>query len=94
MKYSNLWTVFLALDLSVPTMLENEICELVAAPRFAYGTLGRYYYKNNFNPLSGSIPPLLMDTQITMYCASNLPCLFFTPACFWHRYRCFEILLE
>ncbi|CAB3981968.1 peptidyl-prolyl cis-trans isomerase FKBP8-like [Paramuricea clavata] len=45
-----------ALDLCVPTMLESEICELVAAARFAYGTSGRE------DDDEGDVPP---DSEVT-----------------------------
>ena len=49
--------LFLALDLCVPTMLESEVCELVVAPRFAYGAFGR-----GGDSGEGDVPP---DSEIT-----------------------------
>ncbi|XP_028407001.1 peptidyl-prolyl cis-trans isomerase FKBP8-like [Dendronephthya gigantea] len=48
--------VVTALDLCVPSMVENEICELVAAARFAYGELGRE------DDDEGDVPP---DAEVT-----------------------------
>ena len=49
--------VITALDLCVPTMLESEVCELVVAPRFAYGSFGR-----GNDDGEGDVPP---DSEIS-----------------------------
>ena len=33
-----------AWELTVPTMVEGEVCQLITASRFAYGPIGRYCF--------------------------------------------------